>query len=194
VRADGSARGDGKPTGESFVRAAAYVRMSTDLQQYSTENQLSAIMRFAAARGFEVVRVYEDAGKSGLRLESREALQALMADVAAYRDGCSCSWSSTNRMARSRTSNLFVVLLMVALPSQELSPPANPVRCNVTPVAMPIPTIAVLSVRSPIRGSADHPDDPLPTVAGHPDRRSPLLARAAALAPWRAKWRACSLP
>jgi DNA invertase Pin-like site-specific DNA recombinase len=59
--------------------------MSTDLQQYSTENQLSAIMRFAATRGFEVVRVFEDAGKSGLRLESRDALQALMADVATKR-------------------------------------------------------------------------------------------------------------
>jgi len=86
VRTDGSTA-DGKPTGGEIVRAAAYVRMSTDLQQYSTENQLSAIMRFAAARGFEVVRVYEDAGKSGLRLESRDALQALMADVAAKRAG-----------------------------------------------------------------------------------------------------------
>ncbi len=70
-----------------LVRAAVYVRMSTDLQQYSTENQLSAVMRFAEARGFEVVRVYEDAGKSGLRIESREALQALMADVASGQAG-----------------------------------------------------------------------------------------------------------
>jgi DNA invertase Pin-like site-specific DNA recombinase len=70
-----------------LVRAAVYVRMSTDLQQYSTENQLSAVMRFAEARGFDVVRVYEDAGKSGLRIESREALQALMADVAAGQAG-----------------------------------------------------------------------------------------------------------
>ncbi len=89
VRADGSTAEGGKHSGAEPVRAAAYVRMSTDLQQYSTENQLSAIMRFATARGFEVVRVYEDAGKSGLRLESREALQALMADVASKRAGYS---------------------------------------------------------------------------------------------------------
>jgi DNA invertase Pin-like site-specific DNA recombinase len=72
---------------ETRVRAAAYVRMSTDLQQYSTENQLSAVMRFAEARGFEVVRVYEDSGKSGLRIESRDALQALMSDVASGQAG-----------------------------------------------------------------------------------------------------------
>ncbi len=89
MRADGSTAEGGKHSGAEPVRAAAYVRMSTDLQQYSTENQLSAIMRFATARGFEVVRVYEDAGKSGLRLESREALQALMADVASKRAGYS---------------------------------------------------------------------------------------------------------
>lgn len=75
MRADGS-RPDGKPTGGKIVHAADYVRMSTDPQLHSTENQLSAIMRFDAARGFELVRVYEDAGKSGLRLESRDALQA----------------------------------------------------------------------------------------------------------------------
>jgi hypothetical protein len=47
----------------------------------------------------------------------------------ARREECSCSWSSTSRTARSRTSgeNLFVVLLMVVLPAQELDPPANPV-------------------------------------------------------------------
>ncbi len=85
MRVDGSDTEGGKHSGSDTIRAAAYVRMSTDLQQYSTENQLSAIMRFAATRGFEVVRVFEDAGKSGLRLESRDALQALMADVATKR-------------------------------------------------------------------------------------------------------------
>lgn len=40
------------------------------------------------------------------------------------------SWSSTIRIARSRTSgaNLFFVLLVQAPPSQELEPPTNPVR------------------------------------------------------------------
>ena len=82
VSSEPSSHSEGKSSGVERVRAAAYVRMSTDLQQYSTENQLSAIMRFASAREFEVVRVYEDMGKSGLRIESRDALQSLMNDVA----------------------------------------------------------------------------------------------------------------
>lgn len=76
-RAAGQERqGDAKP-----VRAAEYVRMSTEHQKYSTENQADAIAGYAARRGFEVVRTYEDSGKSGLKLDGRRALQALIADV-----------------------------------------------------------------------------------------------------------------
>lgn len=67
----------------SRVAAAAYVRMSTDHQKYSTENQLAAIRKYADDRGFEIVRIYEDAGRSGLRLDGREALTSLMNDVKA---------------------------------------------------------------------------------------------------------------
>ena len=70
-----------KSSGQGTVRAVAYVRMSTDLQRYSTENQLERIRRFADGRGFEIVRIYEDAGRSGLTIDGREALQRLMADV-----------------------------------------------------------------------------------------------------------------
>ena len=66
---------------EGSNRAAAYVRMSTEHQQYSTENQLDAIRVYAAAHELEIVRVYTDAGKSGLRLDGREALQQLLRDV-----------------------------------------------------------------------------------------------------------------
>jgi DNA invertase Pin-like site-specific DNA recombinase len=61
--------------------AVAYVRMSTDHQKYSTENQLDAIRRYATARGIRILRVFEDAGRSGLRLDGREALQNLMIEV-----------------------------------------------------------------------------------------------------------------
>ncbi|CAO4163979.1 recombinase family protein [Methylorubrum populi] len=64
------------------TQAVAYVRMSTDPQQFSIENQLAEIRRYADLRGFEVVRVYEDAGRSGLTLGGREGLTRLMADVA----------------------------------------------------------------------------------------------------------------
>lgn len=52
--------------------------MSTDLQQYSTENQLDKIKRYADQRGLEIVRVFEDAGRSGLTLTDRDGLQDLM--------------------------------------------------------------------------------------------------------------------
>jgi DNA invertase Pin-like site-specific DNA recombinase len=64
-----------------LVRAAQYVRMSTEHQKYSTENQAEIIAQYAGRRGFEIVRTYEDAGKSGLRLDGRLSLQALIADV-----------------------------------------------------------------------------------------------------------------
>ncbi|MFC5310327.1 recombinase family protein [Azospirillum rugosum] len=63
------------------MRAAEYVRMSTEHQQYSTENQDGAIRQYAARRGLEIVRTYADAGKSGLAIDGREGLQRLIDDV-----------------------------------------------------------------------------------------------------------------
>ena len=63
------------------ARAAEYVRMSTDHQKYSTENQTEAIRQYAARRGLEIVRTYADEGKSGLRLDGRDALKQLIDDV-----------------------------------------------------------------------------------------------------------------
>jgi DNA invertase Pin-like site-specific DNA recombinase len=61
--------------------AAAYVRMSTDHQKYSTENQLDTIRRYAEQRGFEIIRIFEDSGRSGLRIDDRDGLQLLMREV-----------------------------------------------------------------------------------------------------------------
>lgn len=66
---------------DSDIPAVAYVRMSTDHQKYSTENQLDVIKTYAAARGLTILRVFEDSGRSGLRLDGREALQKLMSEV-----------------------------------------------------------------------------------------------------------------
>lgn len=68
-----------------LIRAAEYVRMSTEHQKYSTENQAEIIAQYAARRGFEIVKTYEDSGKSGLKLEGRLALQQLIDDVRAGR-------------------------------------------------------------------------------------------------------------
>ncbi len=66
---------------EQDVPAVAYVRMSTDHQKYSTESQLDVIRSYAEARGLTILRIFEDSGRSGLRLDGREALQNLMAEV-----------------------------------------------------------------------------------------------------------------
>nr|WP_294138511.1 recombinase family protein [Sphingomonas sp.] len=57
------------------------MRMSTEHQKYSTENQAEIIAQYAARRGFEIVRTYEDSGKSGLRIDGRQSLQQLISDV-----------------------------------------------------------------------------------------------------------------
>ena len=64
-----------------LIPVAAYVRMSTEHQQYSTENQLDRIKEYAAKRGMEIVRVFADEGKSGLSLKGRESLRSLIAEV-----------------------------------------------------------------------------------------------------------------
>ncbi|WP_105508089.1 recombinase family protein [Paraburkholderia sp. BL21I4N1] len=55
--------------------------MSTEHQQYSTENQKDVILAFAETRNLDVVRVYADEGKSGLRLDGRDSLKALLRDA-----------------------------------------------------------------------------------------------------------------
>jgi DNA invertase Pin-like site-specific DNA recombinase len=70
-----------KSSSVSFRRAAQYVRMSTEHQKYSTENQAEVIQKYAARRGYQIIRTYADEGKSGLSLGGRDALQSLISDV-----------------------------------------------------------------------------------------------------------------
>ncbi|MDP5239515.1 recombinase family protein [Uliginosibacterium sp. 31-16] len=69
------------PGAGSVFRAAQYVRMSTEHQQYSTENQGDKIREYAARRNIEIVRTYADEGKSGLSIDGRLAIQQLISDV-----------------------------------------------------------------------------------------------------------------
>jgi DNA invertase Pin-like site-specific DNA recombinase len=65
----------------SPVPAAQYLRTSTGRQECSLHSQAMAIERYAQLHGFEVVRTYSDAGRSGLSLKNRPALRKLMDDV-----------------------------------------------------------------------------------------------------------------
>lgn len=62
-------------------QAAMYVRMSTEHQQYSTENQADAIEKYADRHNLSIVKTFVDHGKSGLRLSSRFALLELLREV-----------------------------------------------------------------------------------------------------------------
>jgi DNA invertase Pin-like site-specific DNA recombinase len=63
------------------IPAAQYLRMSTEHQQYSIENQSAAIQKYAECQGFDIVRTYSDAAKSGLVLRRRLGLRQLLRDV-----------------------------------------------------------------------------------------------------------------
>lgn len=70
-----------EPSPPPTIRAAQYVRMSTEHQQYSTDNQAATIAIYAEKHGLEIVKTYADEGKSGLNIKGRPALQALLDDV-----------------------------------------------------------------------------------------------------------------
>ena len=79
---DNNHRRDNDP---KIRKAAQYVRMSTEHQRYSTENQSDAIGLYAKERGYQIIQTYSDAGKSGLRIEGRDGLTQLLADIQAGR-------------------------------------------------------------------------------------------------------------
>ena len=75
------------PAAPGLLPVVAYVRMSTEPPHYTTEHQLDRIREFAAGRGMEIIRVFADDGKSGLRRRGRESLRQLIAEVVAGQPG-----------------------------------------------------------------------------------------------------------
>ena len=63
------------------IRAAQYVRMSTDHQQYSIDNQVEVIARYAQRHNMQIVCTYSDAAKSGIRVSRRKGILELIQDV-----------------------------------------------------------------------------------------------------------------
>ena len=72
---------DKEESDSNKIRAAEYVRMSTEHQKYSTENQSDIIYAYAKRNDMEIIQTYSDAGKSGLKIEGRDALRQLIDDV-----------------------------------------------------------------------------------------------------------------
>lgn len=73
-----------KQTLQVSRRAAIYVRMSSRPQDHSIEHQCDRLYEYAQERGIEIVKMYADAGKSGLRINNRDGLRELIEDVQAH--------------------------------------------------------------------------------------------------------------
>ncbi|MDC9592700.1 recombinase family protein, partial [Xenorhabdus sp. IM139775] len=55
--------------------------MSTEHQQYSLHNQATFIKSYADKHNMMITHTYDDAGKSGVTISGRHALQQLLNDV-----------------------------------------------------------------------------------------------------------------
>src|SRR5581483_2665460 len=64
-----------------MIPAAQYLRMSTEDQQYSIANQKSRIQEYAKQNGFEIIKTYEDPGKTGVIIKNRKGLSGLLKEV-----------------------------------------------------------------------------------------------------------------
>lgn len=63
------------------VRVAQYLRMSTNLQEFSLDNQAQFIKKYADEHNMEILHTYDDAGKSGVSTTGRHDFNKLVNDV-----------------------------------------------------------------------------------------------------------------
>lgn len=73
------------------TKVYTYTRVSTAMQidGYSLDAQKSRMKAFADYSGYEIVREYEDAGKSGKSIEGRLQFNQMMEDIKSGKDGVS---------------------------------------------------------------------------------------------------------
>jgi len=65
-------------------KAYAYIRVSTEDQKksgYSPDNQIRQIREYAKTHGYEIVKVFDDSGKSGRSTDKRTALQEMLKEI-----------------------------------------------------------------------------------------------------------------
>jgi DNA invertase Pin-like site-specific DNA recombinase len=88
-------------------RVAIYLRVSTDKQ--TTDNQRRELEAVAARSGWQVVKVYEDAGISGAKgRDKRPGLDAMLKAVNAREFDMVAAWS-VDRLGRSLTDLLGIL-------------------------------------------------------------------------------------
>ncbi len=74
------------------VPSVGYLRMSTDKQETSPEQQRAEIEKYAASKGYSILRWYADLGISGDRTEKRLQFQQMLADAAEGRFRAILCW------------------------------------------------------------------------------------------------------
>jgi DNA invertase Pin-like site-specific DNA recombinase len=88
-------------------KVAIYLRVSTSKQD--TQNQLRELKAFVARSGWQVVKVYEDAGISGAKgRDKRPGLDAMLKGVNAREFDMVAAWS-VDRLGRSLTDLLGIL-------------------------------------------------------------------------------------
>src|SRR5450759_612368 len=88
-------------------RVAIYLRVSTSKQE--TSNQRRELEAVAARSGWQIVKVYEDAGISGAKgRDKRPGLDAMMKAVNAREFDLVAAWS-VDRLGRSLTDLLSIL-------------------------------------------------------------------------------------
>lgn len=63
------------------ISVAAYLRMSTEHQQYSLDNQMQFIQKYANDHNMIIIKIYDDEGKSGVSAAGRDNFKRLIQDV-----------------------------------------------------------------------------------------------------------------
>ena len=91
----------------AMKRVAIYLRVSTDRQ--TTDNQRRELKAVAERSGWQVVKVFEDAGVSGAKgRDHRPGLDAMMKAVNAKEFDLVATWS-VDRLGRSLTDLLTIL-------------------------------------------------------------------------------------
>ena len=125
-------------------QAIGYIRVSTEKQAnegVSLEAQEAKIVTWCKANGYELVRVYVDAGISGKRMDTRKEL---LAALVALKKGMALVSYSLSRLARS-TKDLIEISEMVAKKKADLVSLSESIDTTTAAGKMMFQMLAVLS-------------------------------------------------